>query len=116
MDGDIQLPSYRDCVIATEEERTPIERFIRWHEPGDDGEWRRNLTAAIQHAYDVGRNHGLEAACGALAATAIAADRPECCDPAAYDRGECCGNPNLLVAAADVGDAIRKLKEPVSGN
>jgi hypothetical protein len=38
---------------------------------------------------------------------AIEANRPECCDSAAYDRGKCCGNPNLLVTAYDVAQAIR---------
>lgn len=68
------------------------------------------LVAFAQACFSQGRDAGLEAACGALAATAIATNRPECCDPAAYDRGECCSNPNLLVAAADVGNAIRALK------
>ncbi len=56
-------------------------------------------------------NAALEAACGALSAIAIAGNRPECCDPAAYDSGECCGNPDLLVTALGVASAIRALKE-----
>lgn len=57
------------------------------------------------------RADAMESACGALAAVAIAANRPECCDPAAYNRGECCDNMNLLVVASDVAQAIRSLKD-----
>lgn len=56
-------------------------------------------------------NAALEAACGALAAVAIETNRSECCDWAAYDRGECCENLTLLVTARDVAQAIRALKE-----
>jgi len=68
---------------------------------------REEMRQACQNNY----NAALEAACGALSAVAIEANRPECCDSAAYDRGECCGNPNLLVTAVDVARAIRALKE-----
>lgn len=71
---------------------------------------REEMREACRNNY----NAALEAACGALAATAIAANRPECCDHAAYNRGECCGNHNLLVVAWDVANAIRALKEATS--
>jgi hypothetical protein len=92
-----------------------------WREVGlpeyflGNGGTNHKLVAFAKALVSQGRNDGLEAACGALAATAIATNRPECCDPAAYDRGECCMNPNLLVNAADVGDAIRALKVPSGG-
>jgi hypothetical protein len=57
-------------------------------------------------------NAALEAACGALAAVAIEANRLECCGNAG-GRIECCGNPNLLVTANKVAQAIRALKAAV---
>ena len=66
---------------------------------------RQEMRDACRNNY----NAALEAACGALAAVAIETNRPECCDSAG-DREECCGNPNLLVTARDVGQAIRALK------
>jgi len=72
---------------------------------------RAEMREACRNNY----NAGLEAACGALAAVAIQTDRPECCGcPQQTDEGsppECCGNPNLLVTAFDVAQAIRALKE-----
>lgn len=75
---------------------------------GPDPEYtREEMREACRNNY----NAALEAACGALAAVAIKAQRPECCNIAAYDREQCCGNPNLLVIAYDVAQAIRALKE-----
>jgi hypothetical protein len=68
---------------------------------------REEMREACRNNY----NAALEAACGALAAVAIETNRSECCDSAANDRGECCGNPNLLVTAYSVAQAIRALKE-----
>jgi hypothetical protein len=66
---------------------------------------REEMRDACRNNY----NAALEAACGALAAVAIETNRPECCGNAG-DLGECCENPNLLVTARDVAQAIRALK------
>jgi len=81
-----------------------------------NGGTNHKLVAFAKACFTQGRDYGLEAACGALAAVAIETNRPECCNqPDQFpDREECCGNPNLLVTAYDAATAIRALKEPVN--
>jgi hypothetical protein len=69
---------------------------------------RQEMRDACRNNY----NAALEAACAALAAVAIETNRSECCGKAG-DRGECCGNPTLLVTAHKVAQAIRALKAAV---
>ena len=88
-----------------------------WREVGlhesllGNGGTNHKLVEFAKRCAAAGRRDALEEACGAVAAAAIQTNRPECCDSAAYDRGECCGNPNLLVTAWDAAQAIRALKE-----
>lgn len=76
----------------------------------------RNALRAALAAMPGEWNNALEAACGALAAVAIQTNRPECCeDGRQWTENEppsCCGNPNLLVIASEVAEAIRNLRRP----
>ena len=90
------VPASISCVLEALNER----------DNKDDAYTRDEMRVACRDNY----NAALEAACGAVAAVAILANRPECCDSAAYGR-KCCGNPNLLVTAHSVAQTIRALKD-----
>lgn len=68
------LPTFDDVRDKTDENGieslTHIERIVFENEPvTDDGEWRQDLQAALQEAFDMGRSSGyqLEAAADLLA-------------------------------------------------
>lgn len=49
--SDKDLPKWTDCEFAVDEKRaTALEHFIYDYEPGDAGQWRRQLAAVIQEA------------------------------------------------------------------
>jgi hypothetical protein len=70
-----------------------------------NGGTNHKLVAFAKHI----ENAAFEAACGALAAVAIAANRPECCGFGEGSPPECCANTDLLVTAFEAARAIRAL-------